>query len=38
MKQSIPIAGEISVTVEHNTQKVDANLIVVSSEGPALLG
>ena len=38
MKESIPVAGEINVAVEYNTQKVNANLVVVSIEGPALLG
>ena len=38
MKVSIPVAGEIDVAVEYNTQKVNANLVVFSIEGPALLG
>ncbi len=36
--EQIPIKGEVDVTVEHNQQKLTLPLLLVGTEGPALLG
>lgn len=36
--QKIPVVGSCSVTVEHNNQKTELPLLIVSGQGPNLLG
>ncbi|XP_033637865.1 uncharacterized protein K02A2.6-like [Asterias rubens] len=36
--QKIPVVGTCSVTVEHNDQKTQLSLLIVSGQGPNLLG
>ncbi len=36
--ESIPVPGEISVQIQYDTQSAQTNLVVVSTDGPALMG
>lgn len=36
--KSIPVCGEIEVGIQYNSQNLIARLVVVSTDGPALLG